>query len=102
MKQWQKKEIKDATSFGGKRTPRSGGFWSFPGDVKTDNFLIDSKKTDKNRYSITKQIWNKIDIEALKCRKIPILSVEFSDDNIQIVVLNKGDFLELFNKNKKS
>lgn len=94
-KAWRKKEIKDAKDFKGKLTPRSGGYFSFPGDVVTEDFLIDSKTTDKNRFSVTKQMWKKIDTEALKSRRMPLLSVKFGDSNIEIVILSKGDFLQI-------
>ena len=47
MKKWQQKEAKDAELFKGRVTPKSGGFWSFAGDVVTKDFLIDSKTTEK-------------------------------------------------------
>jgi len=100
MKPWQKKEKKDAKDFGGKVTPRSGGYFSFPGDVVTKDYLIDSKTTDKNRFSVTKQMWEKIDGEALKSRKIPILSAMFGDSNIEIVILGKWDFLQILKQLK--
>ncbi len=99
-KRWQKKEQDDAKEFGGRVTPRSGGFFSFPGDVKTDDFLIDSKTTEKNRFSVTKRMWEKIDIEALKSRRMPLLSVKFGDSNIEIVILSKGDFLRILKQLK--
>lgn len=92
-KQWQKKESKDAKEFGGRVTPRSGGMWSFPGDVKTDMFLIDSKTTDKKSYSITANVWRKLYSEALKSQRLPLLSVQLVKDNIEVVVLDKNDFI---------
>ena len=100
MKKWQKKETKDADIFQGKRTPRSGGFWSFPGDVKSDEFLIDSKDTDKKSYSVNKKIWDKINHEALKSGKIPILSISIINDgkSVDLVILDRNDFVELLSK----
>ena len=100
MKPWQKKEKKDAKDFGGKVTPRSGGYFSFPGDVVTKDFLIDSKTTDKNRFSITANMWTKVFNEALKSRKIPILSILLINNGIELVVLDKNDFISLL-ENKK-
>lgn len=90
---WQKKEQRDAEDFGGKVTPRSGGFWSFPGDVKTDKFLIDAKSTEKNGYRVTKKVWNKIVDESIKSGKIPMLSLEI--DDLELIVLDKNDFIAL-------
>ena len=98
MKDWQKKESKDAKSFGGKVTPKSGGFWAFAGDVVTDKFLIDSKTTEKKSFSVTKKIWRKLYNEALKSRKIPILSLLLINESIELVVLDKNDFISLLEK----
>lgn len=101
MKKWQKKEKSDADIFKGKRTPRSGGFWAFPGDVRSDKFLIDSKVTEQKSYSINKNIWEKVEHEALKSGKIPILSVSIINDGIELVVLDRNDFVELLKNEQK-
>lgn len=98
MKKWQKKESKDADIFNGRRTPKSGGFWFFPGDVKSDDFLIDSKTTDKKSFSITANMWEKIEGEALKSRRIPILSILLTNEGTELVCLDKNDFIELIKK----
>ena len=98
MKQlWQKKEIKDTKSFKGRKNPRTGGLWFAPGDVTTNDFLIDCKTTDKLSFSITKNIWNKIYKESLKNRRLPCLSVLLGDGT-EIVVLDKNDFLSFFSE----
>jgi hypothetical protein len=99
MKKWQKKENKDKSLFRGKLKPRSGGFWFAPGDVSTEEFLIDCKTTDKKSYSITEDIWNKINTEALKCRKLPCLSIQLGT-GIEVIVLDKNDFLAFFKEKK--
>lgn len=82
---------------GGRRTPRSGGLWNNPGDVKCDDFLLECKHTDKMSYSVSAETIKKINMEAIKCRKLPALSVELGD-NTEFVVLKKDDFLLLTNK----
>ncbi len=102
--QWQKKEKNDAREFGGRVTPRSGGMWSFPGDVKTDMFLIESKTTDKKSYSITANTWRKLYSQALKSQRLPLLSIQLAKEDIEVVVLDKNDFiafLEELQKGKK-
>lgn len=96
MRKGQRKEEKDAKDFKGRRTPKSGGFWSFQGDVRTENFLIDSKETDKKSFSITEGIWEKLFNEALKARKTPLLSISLTSYDIDLVVMDKDDFLTLF------
>jgi len=93
MKDWQKKETEDAKSFNGRKTPKSGGYFSFPGDVITEDFLIDSKLTKNKSFSITAKMWKKIYNEALKSRRLPCLSVSLSNYNIELIILDKNDFL---------
>jgi len=95
MKKWQKKEKKDSVLFGGHTMPRSGGLWFMPGDVRTEEFLIDCKTTDKQSFSVTSKMWGKIYSEALKCRKLPCLSVQLGDGT-EVVVLDKNDFSAFF------
>lgn len=82
---------------GGRRTPRSGGLWNNPGDVSSENFLLECKYTEKMSYSVTAETIKKINIEAIKCDKLPALSVELGDKT-EFVVLRKDDFLILTKK----
>lgn len=93
MKKWEKKEKKDSEDFGGRRVKGSGNQWSAPGDVKSAKFLIDSKQTDKESFSITLKMWDKLYEEALFSFKYPMLSVQVKDK--EFVVLSKEDFLHL-------
>ena len=95
---WREKEIKDAKDFKGKLTPRSGGYSSFPGDVFTKDFLIDSKLTESKSFSVTVGMWHKIYNEALKSRRLPCLSVSLSAYDIELVILDKNDFISLIEK----
>ena len=97
QKKWQKKEKRDAKDFKGIRTPRSGGFWSFAGDVESDKFLIECKQTDKKGYRLTLDKWNKASHEALMSGKTPIMSLQIQDQ--ELVVISKFDFLELLTEN---
>lgn len=96
MKNWQKKERKDARDFGGRQTKSSGNQWSDPADIKTDRFLFDSKLTDNKSFSLTREIWDKLYEEALFAFKIPVLSVQIKD--LELVVLAKDDFIRLTQK----
>ena len=95
MKRWQRKEKSDKSLFQGKSRPRSGGLWFAPGDVSLNQFLIDSKTTISKSYTITEEIWDKIYTEAIKCRRLPCLSVELGNGK-EFVVLDKDDFLSFF------
>jgi len=100
-KKWQDKEHNDAKEFGGRVTPRSGGAWSFPGDVKTEEFLIDSKTTEKKSYSITADVWRKLYSQALTSQRLPLLSIQLLNDDIEVVVLDKNDFISILEEWKK-
>ncbi len=96
IKQWRKKEIKDAKDFGGKLTKGSGNYWSKPGDSKTKDFLIESKQTDKNSYSLNIFKWNKLSEESLFSFRLPLMSIKIKDT--ELVVLSKQDFIKLTKK----
>ena len=92
---WQIKEKKDAKDFGARQMPRSGGFWSLKGDSQSDKFLIESKTSKHNRFSVTTKMWKKVNREALLSNRIPIISAMFGDEDIELVILDKSDFIEL-------
>jgi hypothetical protein len=96
MKKWEKKEKKDAKDFSGYRQKGSGNFWAKPGDVKADDFLVDSKQTDKKSFSINLKMLDKIYQEALFSFRYPMLSIQIQDQ--EIVVLFKEDFQKLIQK----
>jgi hypothetical protein len=96
---WQQKEKKDAKKFGGKQTFRSGGIWFAPGDLKSDDFLFDSKLTTRKSFSVTKKMWDKIEKEAINSNRTPALLIQFSE-NVELVVLNTADFKSWFKQDK--
>jgi len=99
-KKWQLKEISDAESFSGKRVKGSGNKWYAPGDIKSSDFLIEAKQTDKKSYSITKKKLNKIYDEALFSYRVPMFSIQIQD--LDIVILFKEDFEKILNKKDQS
>jgi hypothetical protein len=103
----KKQEEATAKQFGGKVQPASGAMYFAKADVRTgetgvgfndSDFLIENKYTDKASYSLKKQIWEKIEKEALKDNmRTPLMQIDIQDK--QLVVLNKSDFLSLIEKN---
>ena len=87
----EKKERKDAKKFNAKATPRSGGLWFAGGDSKSGEFLIESKYTDKKSFSIPVKMWRKIYREAILDKRLPMLSIEFGGEEIELVVMDKND-----------
>lgn len=96
MKNWEIKEKNDSRFFGGKRVRGSGNKWYAPSDVKTDDFLIESKYTSKKSYSLNIDKLDKLYEEALFSYRIPIFSIQIQDQ--EFVVLWKGDFEKLIEK----
>ena len=92
---WVKKEKKDAESFGGKRTPRSGGLWFAKGDVRSNEYLIENKTTAKESFSVSVPLWEKIEKEALLSHRLPLLSLEMGNDKLELIILSKDDFCAL-------
>lgn len=90
MKDWVRKEKEDAKVFGGKRVKASGNQWYAPGDVKTENLLIDSKDTTKASFSISKKALDKLYEEALFSYRMPVMSINIQ--GTEVVVLFKKDF----------
>ncbi len=90
MKPWQKKEKNDQKSFGGRKSRGSGNIWFQPGDLKTDDFLIECKYTKNKSFSINIEKWQKIYDEALFSHKLPVMSIQMQ--NTEVVVLSKSDF----------
>lgn len=96
MDKWKKQEKKDAKDFDGKRTLRSGGIWFMPGDVKTEEYLIENKTTDNKSYSLKALVWKKIHKEAIKEGRKPLMLIQIQD--VELVVLDRNDFLEMINE----
>lgn len=97
-KNWEKKEHSDAEDFGGAVVAGSGNRWYRPSDVKTAEFMIDSKTTKHASYTVTEATWEKIRKEAIQNARLPILSIKTSveaDNGIEVVVVDKQDFLAM-------
>ena len=55
----------------------SGALWGSKGDVRHDNLLVECKTTDKDFYSLTMTVWEKIEREAVRDGlRIPVMCVD--------------------------
>lgn len=100
MKKWEKKELDDAKDFGGKLQIGSGRTWKNKLDVKTDDYLIEAKCTEKKSYSLKLDLWMKVMRAAVREGRTPILSLRFERENqkpIDLVILDKNDYINLTN-----
>lgn len=86
----QEKEV--AKSLGGKKVIASGSLWFADSDVRNDRFLVECKTTQKDFYSITTKVWEKIENEALKDgMRTPLLVVDLRDSE-RYVIFNPTQF----------
>lgn len=96
-KRSQKQEKGVAKDMGAKVVVASGALWSAKGDVRSDKFLIECKTTEKDYYSVTTRVWEKISQEAVKdSMRIPLLMVDLKDSE-RYVIFNPKDFNRQFN-----
>ena len=58
------------------RTINSGAFWQDKGDIRTEEYLIEHKFTEKNSITVDLKVVEKIFNEATLSGKIPILWYE--------------------------
>lgn len=91
-KRSQKQEKSVAKTFNGKVTAASGALWGMKGDVRNDRFLIECKTTEKDYYTLTAKVWEKIQEEALKDHmRTPLLMVDLEDSE-RYVIFRPKDF----------
>lgn len=88
-------EKRAAKDYGGTITPGSGNQWFQKADVKTDTWLIECKTTTKASYSLKAITWDKLWRQAMSEGRDAMMEIEFSDEDIHLVVLDKNDFLAL-------
>ena len=73
----QKQEKEVAEQFKGKTTIASGALWFQKSDVISDKCNLECKTTSKNYYSVSANVWEKIEKESIKNKdKIPLLIVD--------------------------
>lgn len=93
MKKHQKQERDVAADLGGLTVPASGAFWSRKGDARSDEYLVEAKRTDNASISLKRSVWEKIRREALIDGRTPVLAVQIQDRNL--AVLDWEDFIAL-------
>jgi len=93
MKNWKLKEKNDAKTIDGKRVRGSGNRWYNPGDSRSNDYLVESKFTEKDSYSLNRKKLQKIYKEALLTYKIPLFMVQIKD--MEVVIMFKEDWKKL-------
>ena len=90
----QEQEKQVAKKLGGRTTAASGALHSDKGDVSTDDFLVECKRTDKAQLSLKKEWLQKIKSEA--GMKTPLLHFEIQEE--KWVAMPESWFLYLKDK----
>ena len=74
----------------------SGAIWSAKADVRNDLFLCECKTTDKPFYSLTMQVWDKVEKEAVKDGlRVPLMCIELNGGKDKFAVFKEKDFMHL-------
>lgn len=99
----QKQEKRTAEEFGGRTQIASGAIEGMKGDVRTgdtsigfkeDDFLIENKFTDSDKYKLDLKTWQKVEQEALRDNmRTPLMQIDIKD--ISLVVIGYNDFLAM-------
>ena len=88
----QKQEKSVAKKFNARLTAASGALWGMKGDVRSDKYLIECKTTEKDYYSLTAKVWEKIEQEAIRDHlRIPLMVIDLEDRD-RVVVFRPKDF----------
>ena len=62
--------------------------------------MTKAKWTGKNSFSVTAAVWRKIETEAVRSGKTPVLAVRMEPSDLDLVVLSEDDFLALYESSK--
>lgn len=79
-------ERRVAKDTGGRRQPGSGSSRRAPGDVKSDDELIEVKFTDKPSYRLVEEVWQKVKRDALTHGREPAMIVEFTQTGTRLKI----------------
>ena len=101
QRQSQRQEKRIAQVTGGRTVGGSGNSWSHKGDVVGDDMLVEAKWTGKNSFSVTAAVWRKIETEAVRSGKIPVLAVRIEPSDLDLVVLSEDDFMALYEEREQ-
>ena len=84
----ERQEKRVAKEVGGRTTPASGAIENFKGDVRSSKFLIECKTTEKDKYSLKFEVWEKIYKESLKDGfRIPVMCIELNDGETKLAIV---------------
>ncbi len=80
---------------GGQTQPASGSKWQAPGDYRTATFLVEDKTTDARSYTITADVLDKINRQAMLAHgRLPQLRISMPGHVVRVI--REEDWLALF------
>jgi hypothetical protein len=88
-----KQEKGTAKAYKGKQQPGSGSGWKHRQDVKSDEYLVEDKRTGKKSISISAKDWYQLRKEAILLDRIPLMDIELDGRNYTMLL--RDDFIEL-------
>lgn len=83
-----------AKEMGTKANPGSGNIYSMPGDIKTKEFLIESKFTGSPYYVFDLDYWAEHERDAMLCGKVPVMVLGFHRGK-EYAIMAMGDYRPL-------
>ena len=78
----------------------SGNRWYAKGDVKSKDWLVECKRTDKQSYSLKKSELEKAIVEAVTDGREMMFQVEI--DGLKLAIITMDKFVELTGKDDNS
>lgn len=91
----RRQENRLAARTGGRPVGGSGNSWSHKGDVIAGDLHIEAKWTGKNSFSVSAALWRKLETEAVRSAKMPILAIRLDPSDLDLVVLDENDFMSV-------
>lgn len=80
-----------ATKLDGRRVAGSGNQPGLKGDVKTSRWLIEAKQSSGTRFSLTLGLLRKIELEAIRAHRAPVMVIEMAGRSYAVLKLE--DFM---------
>jgi hypothetical protein len=77
-----------AKDIGGRRVAGSGSQQWNKGDVKHKTWLVEAKQTVTGRFTISNGLWRKIEREAIRSGREPVIIIEMAGRKLALVDYN--------------
>lgn len=92
-KKSQTQEKRVAKELDAKTVVASGALWGSKGDVRHEDFLVECKTTEKPYYSLTMQVWEKIEKEAVRDGlRLPLMCIDINNGKDRYAVFLEKHF----------